>query len=100
MLLNCDKMDSLGSMAMPETLLITKVFDQQLRALAQFLCRMMCIFIHRLIHSVTATHILIYYANINIFMHSVSSGLQEILVLNKIKYPIASEGLRPPDPLL
>ena len=33
MLLNCDKMDSLGSMAMPETLLITKAFDQQLRAL-------------------------------------------------------------------
>ena len=27
-------MDSLGSMAMPETLLITKAFDQQLRALA------------------------------------------------------------------
>ena len=33
-------------------------------------------------------------------MHSVSSGLHGILVLNKIKYPIASEGLRPPDPLL
>ena len=33
-------------------------------------------------------------------MHSVSSELQGILVLNKIKYPIASEGLRPPDPLL
>ena len=29
-----DKMNSLGSMAMPETLLITKAFDQQLRALA------------------------------------------------------------------
>ena len=27
-------MNSLGSMAMPETLLITKAFDQQLRALA------------------------------------------------------------------
>ena len=27
-------MDSLGSMAMPETLLITNVFDQQLWALA------------------------------------------------------------------
>ena len=27
---------------------------------------------------------------------SVSSGLQGILVLNKIKYAIASEGLRPP----
>ena len=32
--LNCDKMNPLGSMAMPETLLITKAFDQQLRALA------------------------------------------------------------------
>ena len=63
---------------------------------------MIYIFIQRLIHSVTETHILIYYANINIFMHrlSVSSGLQGILVLYKIKYPIASEGLRPPDPLL
>ena len=29
----CDKMDSLGSMAMPETSLI-KAFDQQLKALA------------------------------------------------------------------
>ena len=27
-------MNSFGSMAMPETLLITKAFDQQLRALA------------------------------------------------------------------
>ena len=33
-------------------------------------------------------------------MHGVSSGLHGILVLNKIKYPIASEDLRPPDPLL
>ena len=33
-LLNCDKMNSFGLMAMPETLLITKAFDQQLRALA------------------------------------------------------------------
>ena len=31
-------------------------------------------------------------------MHSVSSGLHGILVLNKIKYPIASEGLCPPRP--
>ena len=95
-------MNSLGSMAMPETLLITKAFDQQLRALANkisnFLCRMMYIFIHRLIHSITAVQISIYYANINVFMHSVSSGLHGILVLNKIKYPIASEGLLPPDP--
>ena len=33
-------------------------------------------------------------------MHSVSSGLHGILALNKIKYPKASEGLRPQDPLL
>ena len=52
------------------------------------------------VHSVIATHISIYCANINVFMHSVSSGLHGILVLNKIKYPIASEGLHPPDPLL
>ena len=32
--INCDEMESLGSMFMPETLLITKAFDQQLRALA------------------------------------------------------------------
>ena len=32
-------------------------------------------------------------------MHSVSGAIRGILVLNKIKYPIASEGLRPPDPL-
>ena len=40
----------------------------------------------RLIHSLTETHILINYANINIFMHrfSVSSGLQGILVLNTL----------------
>ena len=33
-------------------------------------------------------------------MQSVSGGLHGILVLHKIKYPIASEGLCPPDPLL
>ena len=49
---------------------------------------------HRLIHSVTTTQIS---ANINILMHGVSSGLHGILVLNN---PIASEGLRLPDPLL
>ena len=89
-------MDSLGSMAMPETLLITKAFDQQLRALTNKIS------IQKLIHNVTETHILIYYANINIFMHrlSVSSGLQGILVLNKTKYPITSEGQCLPDPLL
>ena len=58
----------MGSMVMPETLLTTKVFDQQLRALANkvsiLLCRMMYIFIHRLTHSVTATHIYICCANI------------------------------------
>ena len=90
-------MNYLGSMAMPETLLITKAFDQQLRALGN---KIMYIFIHRLVHSVIATHISIYYTNINVFMHSVSSGLHGILVLNKIKCSIASEGLRPPDPLL
>ena len=36
----------------------------------------------------------------NLYMYSVSSGLHGILVLNKIKYSIASEGLHPPDPLL
>ena len=41
----------------------------------------------------------IYHTNINVFMHSVSSGLHGILVLNKIKYPIASEGLHPLHPL-
>ena len=61
---------------------------------------MMYVFIHRLTHSVTAIHISICYASINTFTHSVSGGLQGILVLNKIKYPLASEGLRPPDPLL
>ena len=85
-------------MAMLKTLLITKATIKGLGL--NFLCRMMYIFIHRLIHSVTATRISIYYANINIFMHSISSGLRGILVLNKIKYPIASEGLCPPDPLL
>ena len=33
-------------------------------------------------------------------VHSISGGLYGILVLHKIKYPIASEGLSPPDPLL
>ena len=33
-------------------------------------------------------------------MHSVSGAIHGTLVRNKIKYPIASEGLRPPDPLL
>ena len=61
---------------------------------------MMCVFIHRLTHSVPAIRVLICYVNINIFMHSVSGKLQGILVLNKIEYPIASEELRPPDPLL
>ena len=79
-------MDSLGSIAMPETLLITKVFDQQSRALANKVsisyAEMIYIFIQRLIHSVAETYILIYYANVNIFMHSVSSGLQGILKLN------------------
>jgi len=60
----------------------------------------MYIFIHRLIHYITTTHISIYYTNINAFMHSVGGAIHGILVLNKIKYPIASEGLRPPDPLL
>ena len=55
----------------------------------------MYVFTHRLIHSVTATQISICYANI---MHSVSGAIHGILILNKIKYPIASEGLRPPDP--
>ena len=32
-------------------------------------------------------------------MLNVSGVLHGILVLNKIKYPIASEGLRPPRPL-
>ena len=31
---NCDEMNFLGSMVIPETLMITKAFDQQLRALA------------------------------------------------------------------
>ena len=33
-------------------------------------------------------------------MYSVGGRLQGFLILNKIKYPIASEGLRSPDPLL
>ena len=33
-------------------------------------------------------------------MHSVIGRLHGILFVHKIKYPIASEGLRPPDPLL
>ena len=53
--------------------------------------------VQRLIHSVTETYIS---ANIYIYAHSVRSGLQGILVLNKIKYAIASEGLHPPDRLL
>ena len=61
---------------------------------------MMYVFIHRLTHSVRAIHISICHANINIFMHNVSGGLHGILVLNKIKYLIASEELAPaPDPL-
>ena len=33
-------------------------------------------------------------------MHCVSGAIHGVLVLSKIKYPIASEGLRPPVPLL
>ena len=33
-------------------------------------------------------------------MQSVGGAIHGILVLSKIIYPIASEGLRPPDPLL
>ena len=92
-------MDSFSSKVMPETLLTTKALDQQLPIKFQL---MMYAFIHRLTLSVTTIHISIYYdyANINKFMHSVSGRLHGILVLSKIKYPIASEGLRAPDPLL
>ena len=67
-------MNSLGSMVMPETLLITKAFDQQLRAWpmkSQFLMQN-----DAHIYTKTDTQCnsnSIYYANINVFMYSVSS---------------------------
>ena len=33
-------------------------------------------------------------------MHTVSGAIHGVLALSKIKYPITSEGLHPPDPLL
>ena len=57
----------------------------------------MFVFIHRLTHSVTAVYISICYANINIFMHSISDGLHGILAkLNALQLLRCA----PPDPLL
>ena len=97
---------SVRFMIMPEMLLTKKAFNQQsrvtIKGLGQLsfnlLCRMMYVLIHRLIHSVTAIHNSICYANINIFMHSVSGGLHGILVLSKIKYPIILRGCAPQTP--
>ena len=93
-------MDSLGLMVMPETLVITKAFDQQYGPWPMKFQFLMQIDVHINTQTDTQCNSISYSNLLCIFMHTVSGTIHGILVRNKIEYPIASEGLHPPDPLL